>query len=45
MMVKSEKQCGNYYLTKGITKESEMADTEGRIATTPNRYSDSICLI
>ena len=23
----------NYYLTKGITKESEMADTEGSTAT------------
>ena len=34
MMVKSEEQCANYYLTKGITKESEMADTEGSTATT-----------
>ena len=32
-VVKSVEQCENYYLTMGITIESEVADTEGSTAT------------
>jgi hypothetical protein len=31
-------RCGNLYLSKGITKESEVADTRGSTATTHIPY-------
>jgi hypothetical protein len=45
VVVRVKNRCGNPYLSKGITKESEVADTKGSTATGASEKNRNILCV